>query len=208
MAKPRSVQLLSPTEGFVETSTLNIAPGVFVNPNALANAEPQIRDLQIAANAFGLRLHFLNVSSEDDAKTAFETLVGERIPEDTGVAGWVVSAGQPVVIEDVTQDPRFAGDVAATTGYVPKGLMAAPLIGDGAVLGVLSVLDRPKRAGFSLMEMDLFGLFANQAAIAIESGRAKTADGRLAELEARLDSLDAERREHAEALINALTELL
>ena len=137
-----------------------------------------------------------------------ETLVGRRIPEDTGVAGWVVSARQPVVIEDVTKDPRFAGDVAETTGYVPKGLMAAPLIGEQEVLGVLSVLDRPKRAGFSLMEMDLLGLFANQAAIAIESGREEAADARLAELQARLDSLEGERRRQAEALLEALTELL
>jgi putative tryptophan/tyrosine transport system substrate-binding protein len=48
------------------------------NPNAPANAEPQIRDLQIAANALGLQLHFLNVGSEEEAKTAFATLVGER----------------------------------------------------------------------------------------------------------------------------------
>jgi putative ABC transport system substrate-binding protein len=54
-----------------------VTVGVFVNPNALANAEPQIRDLQIAANALGLRLRFFNVSSEDDAKTAFATFVGE-----------------------------------------------------------------------------------------------------------------------------------
>jgi putative tryptophan/tyrosine transport system substrate-binding protein len=55
-----------------------VAVGVFVNPNAPANAEPQMRDLQIAANALGLRLHFLNVGSEDDAKTAFATVAGER----------------------------------------------------------------------------------------------------------------------------------
>ena len=53
-----------------------VAVGVFVNPNAPANAEPQIRDLQIAANAIGLRLDILDVGSEDDAKTAFANLIG------------------------------------------------------------------------------------------------------------------------------------
>ena len=52
--------------------------GVLINPNAPANAEPQIRDLRNAANALGLRLHFLNVISEDDANAAFATLVSER----------------------------------------------------------------------------------------------------------------------------------
>ncbi len=52
--------------------------GVLVNPSAAANAEPQIRDLQAAANTLGLRLHVLNVGSDGDANTAFATLVAQR----------------------------------------------------------------------------------------------------------------------------------
>jgi putative ABC transport system substrate-binding protein len=52
--------------------------GVLVNPNAAANAEPQIRELQAAAKTLGLRLHVLNVGSEGDANTAFATLVAQR----------------------------------------------------------------------------------------------------------------------------------
>ena len=54
------------------------AVGVLRNPNAAANAEPQIRDLQSAANALGLRLHVLDVASEGDANAAIASLVGER----------------------------------------------------------------------------------------------------------------------------------
>jgi GAF domain-containing protein len=72
------------------------------------------------------------------------------------------------VLEDVENDPRFARDVAEDTGYVPKGLMAAPLLHEEGALGVLSVLDRPERTLFSLQEMELLGLFANQAAIAVD----------------------------------------
>ena len=75
---------------------------------------------------------------------------------------------QPLVIEDVTEDPRFAKDFAEGTGYIPKGLMAVPLLHDERALGVLEVLDRPQRSQFSLVEMDLLGLFANQAAIALD----------------------------------------
>jgi putative ABC transport system substrate-binding protein len=52
--------------------------GVLTNPNAPANAEPQIRSLRNAATALGLRLHVLSVVSESDANAAFATLVGER----------------------------------------------------------------------------------------------------------------------------------
>ena len=46
--------------------------------------------------------------------------------------------------------------------------MAAPLLHNEGALGVLSVLDRPEQTLFSLQEMELLGLFANQAAIAVD----------------------------------------
>ena len=97
-----------------------------------------------------------------------ETLVGKRFPSSTGVAGWVLVTRQSLVIEYVTEDPRFSQEVAESTGYVPKGLMAVPLLHDEQVLGVLEVLDRPQRSQFSLVEMDLLALFANQASIALD----------------------------------------
>ena len=42
-----------------------------------------------------------------------------------------------------TQDPRFAADFARSTGYVPKGIMTAPILGEDGPIGVISVLDRP-----------------------------------------------------------------
>jgi GAF domain-containing protein len=97
-----------------------------------------------------------------------EELIGRRFPASAGIAGWVLVTRQPIVIEDVAQDPRFARDVAESTGYVPRGLMAVPLLHGERVLGVLEVLDRPQQARFTLAEMDLLGMFANQAAIALD----------------------------------------
>src|SRR5256885_10166902 len=62
----------------------------------------------------------------------------------------------------------FARDVAERTGYVPKGLMAVPLLHDERALGVLQVLDRPSNSRFSLGEMELLGMFATQAAVALD----------------------------------------
>lgn len=97
-----------------------------------------------------------------------EELVGRRVPSSTGLVGWVLVTRQPLVLEDVARDPRFARDVAESTGYVPQGLMAVPLLHGERVLGVLEVLDRPQEARFTLAEMDLLGLFAGQAAIALD----------------------------------------
>src|ERR671930_81392 len=97
-----------------------------------------------------------------------ETLVGKRFQSSTGIAGWVLVTRQPLVIDDVVEDPRFGREAAESTGFVPKGLMAVPLLHEERALGVLEVLDRPQEAQFSLQEMDLLGLFANQAAIALD----------------------------------------
>jgi subtilisin family serine protease len=95
-------------------------------------------------------------------------LVGMRIPSSTGIAGWVLVTGQPIVIDDLQQDPRFARQAAERTGYVPEGLMAVPLANGETMLGVLQVLDRSKDRAFSLGEIDLLILFANQAAIGLD----------------------------------------
>jgi GAF domain-containing protein len=97
-----------------------------------------------------------------------DSLVGLRFPSSTGIAGFVLVSRQPLVIEDVLEDPRFSRETAESTGFVPKGLMAVPLLHEERALGVLEVLDRPSDARFTLAEMELLGLFANQAAIALD----------------------------------------
>jgi len=111
-----------------------------------------------------------------------ESLIGRRFPSSTGIAGFVLVSRQPLVIEDVLEDPRFSRETAESTGFVPKGLMAVPLLHEERVLGVLEVLDRPSDARFTLAEMELLGLFANQAAIALDLlQRARRAQDTLAD---------------------------
>jgi len=111
-----------------------------------------------------------------------DSLVGRRFPSSTGIAGFVLVSRQPLVIEDVIEDPRFSRETAESTGFVPKGLMAVPLLHEERALGVLEVLDRPSDSRFTLAEMDLLGMFANQAAIALDLlQRARRAQSTLAD---------------------------
>lgn len=158
-------------------------------------------------------LVFAAVSGEGESE-----LVGRRMPASTGVAGWVLSSRTPLVLEDVQSDPRFARDVAEKTGYVPKGLMAVPLLDEELVLGVLQVLDRPQRSRFTLQEMELLGLFAGQAAIALgllrSAQRARAAldgDGDVAVVAgvaSVLDGLEGSRRADGVALLRDLERVL
>ena len=132
--------------------------------------------VEVARSIFGAKASSILLLDEEANELVFEAVVGEgeesllgvRFPAAHGIAGWVLATRTPLILEDVRNDPRFAGDVAEDTGYVPSGLMAAPLLHEERALGVLEVLDRPERSHFSLKEMDLLGLFANQAAIAVD----------------------------------------
>src|SRR5215203_5465569 len=66
-----------------------------------------------------------------------QALIGNRIPSSTGIAGWVLVTRQPLVLEDVSEDPRWGGrEIAERTGYTPRGLMAVPLIHEEDSVGV------------------------------------------------------------------------
>ena len=145
-------------------------------------------------------------------------LIGKRFPSSTGVAGWVLTTRQPLVVDDLTSDTRFSVEAAASTGYVPRGLMAVPLLVEERALGVLEVLDRPAETKFTLAEMNVLGLFANQAAVALDlmqrGRRAQAAlegDGELAALAriaSTLEDADEERRAAGLQLLAALERLL
>ena len=200
-----------------------VAAGVLAATRGRAPLLQSIAD--VARAIFGARASSIMLFDAASDELVFEAVSGEgeellgvRIPKDTGIAGWVVGARDPIVVEDVERDPRFAADFARGTGYVPHGIMAAPLLLEDRVLGVLSILDRPKRESLSLVELDLLGLFAHQAAVALElfeaARRAEAAlegNGELASvarLAAVLDGQGAERRDSARALMTALEGVL
>jgi GAF domain-containing protein len=113
------------------------------------------------------------------AATGGGDVINMRLPAYQGIAGWVVMTGEPIAVGDVRRDPRWAKDFAATTGYIPQSIMAAPLIVGEDVEGVLEVLDKASAASFGLDDMDLLGLFARPAAIAVEQARMVTGIGGL-----------------------------
>ncbi len=193
-------------------------------------SEERFRELlrsvvEVARAIFAAKASSILLLDEEANELVFEAVVGEgeesllgkRFPAGSGVAGWVLATRTPLVLEDVERDPRFAKDVAQDSGYVPRGLMAVPLLHDERALGVLEVLDRQAR--FTLHEMELLGLFASQAAIALDLlQRARLAEavlageeegvGALARLAAALDGLDEEKRPGAAKLLAALDEVL
>jgi GAF domain-containing protein len=99
------------------------------------------------------------------------SVIGMRTPIDRGIAGHVAMTGQPMAVSNVQEDTRFNQQFAESTGYVPKAILAVPLIMREQVIGVMEVLDKNTAASFNLQDIDLLMIFARQAAIAIDQAQ-------------------------------------
>jgi len=101
-----------------------------------------------------------------------------RLPRGKGVAGFVAESGEVVNVRDAARDPRFYAAIDATTGYVTRTLLAAPIRDPHAIRGVVQVLN--KRGGPFDAEDEAFCLaLAAQVAQALDATtlRAARPDG-------------------------------
>jgi GAF domain-containing protein len=179
--------------------------------------------VEVARAIFGAKAASVFLLDEEAEELVFEAVAGEgegeligmRFPAGNGIAGWVLTTRQPLIVDDLNADTRWSRSAAESTGYVPKSMMAVPLLVEERALGVLNVLDRPAESRVRLREIDLLGLFANQAAIALDllqrARRAREAlagEGRLAPLARVAAQLEEGERDAAFELLRALERLL
>jgi GAF domain-containing protein len=132
-----------------------------------------------AARIFGAAAASIALVDEDRQILRFEVaygegqqdVVGQEISIDAGIAGYVAMTGNPIAVADVRKDPRFDQVFAEKTGYVPNSILAMPLVRNGQVIGVMEVLDKIDAPSFGMQDMELLGIFAHQAAIAIQQSQ-------------------------------------
>jgi GAF domain-containing protein len=92
-----------------------------------------------------------------------DELTGFRMPADEGIAGWVIENAQPTLVRDVRRDTRFFANVDEQFKFQTQSVLAAPLIGDGHVLGMIEALNQPGDQPFSELDMALLKLICRIA---------------------------------------------
>jgi signal transduction protein with GAF and PtsI domain len=93
-----------------------------------------------------------------------------RLKPGEGIAGWVANTGKPVIVTDVTKDPRFSGEVDKKVGSLTRSLLAAPLKARDKIIGVIEVINKLS-GSFTSDDLEFFCLLGNQVALAIENAR-------------------------------------
>src|SRR5215475_3846608 len=114
-------------------------------------------------------LYFPFVAEEDPVIHA--RLLELRFPAERGIAGWVLSHGSAVRVDDVQSDPRFFSGIDADTGFTTRTLLCAPLTTYQGVIGVLQVLNRREGEPFTDDDLAFLEALAGSVAVAIENAR-------------------------------------
>ncbi len=124
----------------------------------------------------------LLLSDEEAEKLSFVmTLEGSaerfadfKISLGEGIAGWVAQHGQPLLISNVEEDPRFSPLIDKVTGFRTRSILCVPLKTKSRVLGVLEVINKRSENGpaaFTREDLDLLITLASWVTVAVENAR-------------------------------------
>lgn len=102
---------------------------------------------------------------------ATSSLKKVSIPLDKSIGGHVIRKNRPILIRDVTDDPRWHGDVDNTGNFVTHSILGVPLRVRDKVIGVLEVINKKNEDGFNEDDIQIATTLSAQAAIAIENAR-------------------------------------
>lgn len=90
------------------------------------------------------------------------------VSEGEGIAGWVMSTGKPVLIEDLP------GRSTRTRRRGVRSAVSVPISDEDGVLGVMNVGSREFPARFTEAHMEALEILAGQTAVALRNARAVT----------------------------------
>jgi len=109
-----------------------------------------------------------------DLAVAFNTRLNSmkrfRLKIGQGIAGYVASRGEAIIVNDVMRSPHFFPGVDKITGYQTRSALCVPMISQGKVIGVIEVLNKIN-GDFTANDQDLLQSIAASVSIAIENGR-------------------------------------
>jgi putative nucleotidyltransferase with HDIG domain len=115
---------------------------------------------------------------EDREELYFREIVGQigeiykkiRIPlNQSYIAGACFLNGEAMIINDVTQEPRFYKKVDEATKFVTRSILAVPIIYEQETLGVIESVNKKGEAVFDEADREYLTILASQAAVALRN---------------------------------------
>lgn len=94
-----------------------------------------------------------------------------KVPVGEGIAGWVAANKEPLIIQDVSVDPRFTGKIDSESGFITKSILCVPLIVHDELVGVAEVLNKIDGSNFTENDKAILTSLSNFAAVAIVNAK-------------------------------------
>jgi signal transduction histidine kinase len=136
------------------------------------------RITEAAAHVSGSEAASILLYDENQSQLYFESATnldeplmrGLIVPVEDSIAGWIVTHGQPVIIDDTQNDPRHFSQVGKATNVTTTSLLGVPLIAKDKVIGALEAINKIT-GNFSQDDQEILMDLGAQAAVAIENAR-------------------------------------
>ena len=108
----------------------------------------------------------------------FDVALGEKgeyiktlhLKKGQGIAGWVAEHQEPVIINDVQNDPRFFKDADKKSALETRAMICLPVRLKEKPVGVLEAINK-RHGQFESGDVELLTALSNQVAVAIENAR-------------------------------------
>jgi GAF domain-containing protein len=94
-------------------------------------------------------------------------LPGYRLKSNAGIAGWVATHREPLIVNDPRQDVRFSLEVDEEFSFVTRSILCVPMMARGKLIGVIEVVNK-RDDEFTETDATLLLILAQVAAIALE----------------------------------------
>lgn len=95
-----------------------------------------------------------------------------RFPKEKGIAGVVLTSGEPLLVEDAYRDPRFNPEIDSSTGFRTRSLLCVPLkVPSGDRIGVVQVLNKKDGGAFGPEDVNLLQALAAVVGVAIHTAQ-------------------------------------
>lgn len=132
---------------------------------------------------FGSQAGSLLMVDEEAGELCFEVMVGDyadplrplRIKLGEGICGWVAQEGQPLLVPDVSQDPRFFAEADLVSGFDTRSMLCVPIQVLGQTVAVIEVINKADGTSFTPWDQRLLMAIATLAGDAIERAEMRLA---------------------------------
>jgi putative nucleotidyltransferase with HDIG domain len=97
-----------------------------------------------------------------------------HISRQSGIAGWIVRNGKPLLVNDADKNRNFYRQIDQVTGFQTKSIVGVPIIIDDRVAGVIEALNKNDGTPFTRADLNIMLEVSGTMALAIETARTNT----------------------------------